>query len=356
MRILIATPVFSPGTGGIEVNAELLAGAFAQSGDSVRVATLTKETGDREWKYPVFRSPSTSTLWQLYRWAEVVLLNHYSGRLGWPLVWQRRPVLLAVRTWLPPDARLPWLARVVRRIVINQARLLANSQAIAADLPKQAVVVGNPYRANLFHDRPEIPRTLPLLYVGRLVSDKGVDLLLHALAKRAVLDAARRVAQADQWHGPLLRIVGDGPEREPLVQLTRELSLTREVEFLGNQPGEEVARAMNAAKVLVIPSRWREPFGNIALEGIASGCVVVATRDGGLVDAVGDCGLLVARGEVEPLAAGISRALCDSELPERFRSLRQDHLAPRQPEVVATRYREELVAATADRNHGTPHV
>ena len=77
------------------------------------------------------------------------------------------------------------------------------------------------------------------------------------------------------------------------------------VTFTGPKRGEELARLMNAHRVLVVPSRWAEPFGIVALEGAASGCTVVASDGGGLPEAVGPCGGVCASGDAESLAQAI---------------------------------------------------
>ena len=60
------------------------------------------------------------------------------------------------------------------------------------------------------------------------------------------------------------------------------LGLERQVEFTGVLQGETLVRTLNAHRIMVVPSRTPEPFGVVALEGIACGCVVVGSEGGGL--------------------------------------------------------------------------
>jgi glycosyltransferase involved in cell wall biosynthesis len=137
-----------------------------------------------------------------------------------------------------------------------------------------------------------------LLFVGRLVSDKGVDLLLDTMA-----------LLADRGQRPRLTVVGEGPERGPLIAQAERLGLTAQVSFAGLQTGEQLVRTMNAHRVLVVPSRYEEPFGIVALEGIACGCLVVGSAGGGLKEAIGPCGMTFANGDREGLAQALERAL-----------------------------------------------
>ena len=97
---------------------------------------------------------------------------------------------------------------------------------------------------------------------------------------------------------PRLRLViaGDGEERESLSELHKQLGL-RNTFFLGNQKQDELRRLYNAADVFVMPSR-REPFGLVALEAMACGRPVLATRSGGMPEYLaGSQAVLVERGD-----------------------------------------------------------
>jgi glycosyltransferase involved in cell wall biosynthesis len=97
-------------------------------------------------------------------------------------------------------------------------------------------------------------------------------------------------------------------------------------------------QALNQHEIMVVPSRWREPFGLVALEGLACGCVVLASDGGGLPDAVGSAGLLFRRGEQADLQAQLGRLLSDSSLREQLRARGTGHLRAFQQEVVCNRY------------------
>ena len=126
-----------------------------------------------------------------------------------------------------------------------------------------------------------------------------------------------------------------------MVSLRRQvdsLDLSGQVEFLGRRSGEELVVVLNRHKVLVVPSLVREGFGMVALEGIACGCVVVASDHGGLPEAVGPCGLLFPPGDAVALAGRIEEMLSDTDLVSALRSKAQAHLASHSRQHVAGLY------------------
>lgn len=131
------------------------------------------------------------------------------------------------------------------------------------------------------------------LYCGRLAREKGVELLLRALARLRVGVPRSR-----------LIVVGDGPERARLQRLAAELGVAVAVHFAGWQPPGDVQRLMGEAWALVVPSLWAEPFGLVALEAITRGLPVVASEAGGLADIVVDkvSGLTFPAGDEQTLS------------------------------------------------------
>jgi len=130
------------------------------------------------------------------------------------------------------------------------------------------------------------------LFLGRLVPNKGCDVLLEAMAS---------VPRAN------LSILGEGPERAGLEAKSRDLGLDERVSFLGWASAQVVARHLRASRALVVPSVWPEPFGLVALEAYREGCAVVASRVGGLADLVRDglTGILVPPGDPASLARAL---------------------------------------------------
>jgi glycogen(starch) synthase len=301
MKILLYCPVFYPSLGGLEINVARLAEGFHRLGHAVTVVARTENPGPEPFPFTVVRNPSPRRLLSLVRGHDVFFQANVSLRGLWPLLLVRRPWVVSHHGWYSrPDGRRAPQDRLKRFLLRWAAASISVSQAVADDLATPSVVIGNSYRDDLFHRLPAVPRDGELMFLGRLVSDKGMDVLLDALG----LLAARGLR-------PGLTVVGDGPEREPLAAQARRLGIAEQVRFLGSRLGEEVTRLLNAHRILVVPSRYDEPFGIVALEGIACGCLVIGSRGGGLREAIGSCGLTFRNGDSGALADLLAAALDD---------------------------------------------
>ncbi|MCS6927746.1 MAG: glycosyltransferase, partial [Candidatus Binatia bacterium] len=157
--------------------------------------------------------------------------------------------------------------------------------------------------------RPPLSFPPTVVCTGRLVWEKGVDVLVRAFAEVVThLSEAR------------LLIVGEGPERQSLEKLITTLGLSSRVALLGYMPRDEAERVCATAWVQAVPSRWAEPFGLVAAEALMRGTTVVASNIGGLAEVVqdGQTGLLVPPGDVDALAEALLRLLRDRELAEQL--------------------------------------
>ncbi|HXF59506.1 MAG TPA: glycosyltransferase family 4 protein [Candidatus Saccharimonadales bacterium] len=158
---------------------------------------------------------------------------------------------------------------------------------------------------------PRGPRPPVVGFVGRLLRQKGADLLLRAVAS---LPHPR----------PGLAILGDGPEREALGKLAEELGIQDQTRFLPAASHGDVMKTLAAIDVLVLPSRttprWKEQFGRVLIEGMAAGCVVVGSSSGAIPEVIGDAGLVFEEESVESLAGAVRRALEEQGLAETLRS------------------------------------
>jgi glycogen synthase len=329
VKILLGSHHFFPSTGGIETVTNLLAREFVKAGHEVRVVTQTE--GDGDFPFPVIRRPGALELLRQVRWCDVFLQNNISLRTLWPLLFVRRPLFITHQTWITnPDGSTGWQHRL-KRFVLRFATSFAISGAIAERLPGPSIRVGNPYDDQVFKEVPTEERHRELIFVGRLVSDKGVGVLLDALK---LLGTNRQ-----------LTIAGDGPERAALEKQVADLQLQSQVEFAGQQHGEQLAKLLQQHQVLVVPSLWQEPFGIVALEGIACGCVVIGSAGGGLAEAIGPCGLTFPNGDPVALAKAIRAILADNDDRVRLCQPAPSHLARFTPRHVAGVYLEAMEKA-----------
>jgi glycogen(starch) synthase len=118
-----------------------------------------------------------------------------------------------------------------------------------------------------------------------------------------------------------------------------------QVDFVGHKNRDELVRLLNAHQIMVIPSRWQEPFGVVALEGIACGCVVVGSAGGGLKDAIGACGLTFPNGNTEALAEILYNLLLQPDKLVLYRKNASAHLANHRAAKVAGEYLKVLAKA-----------
>jgi len=337
VKILLTSHRFDPDVGGIETVSMLLAREFTRRGHEVRVVTGTLAAGDAELPFPVIRAPGSLALLGQAGWCDVFFQNNISLQTLWAGLLRRRPVVVAHHTWIGFPGEKPARATRLKRFLLRCAQNISVSDAVAEHIGTPSTVIGNPYPAETFRLHPEEVRSGALAYLGRLVSDKGVDLLLDALGQLA----ARGLR-------PRLTIIGSGPEEAALREQTARLGLGAQVEFAGAVTGEALARLLNRQRILVVPSRWVEPFGLVALEAIACGCVVVGSDRGGLPGAIGPCGLTFPSGDATALAATLARLLGGGDTAlAPFRTAAGAHLAPHTGARVADAYLQVLTRAAA---------
>jgi glycosyltransferase involved in cell wall biosynthesis len=159
-----------------------------------------------------------------------------------------------------------------------------------------------------------------LLVVARLVSQKGIDVLIRAMP--SVIEAVPTVT---------LLVAGEGRDRAKLERLVAELGLESRVNLLGRR--KDVQQLMRRAWLLVHPARW-EGFGLVILEAMREGLPVVATTSGAIPEIVveGVTGRLVPPDDVAPLADAVVASLRDEsfrrEAAHRGHMRLRDHFSP----------------------------
>lgn len=334
MKILLSSHFFHPSVGGIEEVSRILAREFTRVGHEVRVVTQTAQNDNADFPFPIYRRPGPLELWQLVKWCDVFFHNNISLRTAWPLLFRRRPWVVAHHTWIARvDGSISWRDRLKQR-VMRGSRNIAVSEAMREQISAPAVVIGNPYRDDLFRCDPSIVRDRDLVFLGRLVRDKGADLLFQSLARLR-----------ERGLTPGLTVVGKGPEEPALRQLSSQLGLDAQIEFAGLKIGPELITLLNRHRILVVPSRWQEPFGLVALEGIACGCVALVANCGGLPDAIGGAGVTFRHEDVEDAVRWLEKLLAPEADLQRYREAATKHLANHTAAAVAAKYLRVLEEA-----------
>jgi glycosyltransferase involved in cell wall biosynthesis len=331
MRLLISANSFYPAVGGYERVTLTIAHQLVARGHSIKIITFTPGAQDASLPFQVYRNPSIGTLFELFRWSEIYIQNNVSFRLLWPIFFCWRPLVCVHHGFYisSRDTVLSWRRRLKHLITLISTNISV-SRAVAESLPRSHVAP-NPYRDDVFFRLPHIQKDRDLFFVGRIVSDKGIDVLVEALGKLR-----------DRGLQPSLTVAGSGPEEPAIRRKVNELRLANLVTFAGEVTDGKLNELLNAHKIMVVPTREGEGFGVVALEGIACGCVVVGSTCGGLPEAIGRCGRTFPNGDSSALAELLHNLLAHPESWKDFFIHANAHLDAHRPSVVADRYLEVL--------------
>ena len=328
MKILISSHAFAPSIGGIETVSGLLAAEFVHLGHEVTVVTQTPGQAVETLPYPVIRQPSAGQLWRVIKWCDIFWHSNLSLRTIWPAFFLRKPIVITHHgSYCRPPSGFDLIQRIKHGIV-ERTTSVAISRAVAACFKTDSLIIHSPYDARQFVSPISgSKRSGDLIFLGRLVSEKGVDVLLEALAYLKSHDLR-----------PRLTIVGSGPEQRTMQHTTTQLGLDDQVSFAGPKGGAELVALLQDHKILVIPSRYDEPFGIVALEGIACGCAVVGSDGGGLPEAIGPCGATFPNGDVEALGQLLEKLLSSPDERQRLAANAPRHLEKFSSSAVASQY------------------
>jgi glycosyltransferase involved in cell wall biosynthesis len=348
VHVLLYSRLFFPATGGIETVSLTLAEQIAAAGHACTVVTEIPAgpEGDRAFPFAVERQPSAARRYALARAADVVHSNGaslalfgYAMLAGKPFLWTHagyQMVCVDGLGWvdgapapLTPLASLRFHARRhgLRRAGLEAVklgvrraagRLVAKNVAITEwvarrqPLPRQ-VVIYNPFPLARFAGPPSpgVTPSFDFLYVGRLVSEKGVGTLLRALASLNARPGRRPAS---------LLVVGDGDRRAELEALAASLGVGDQVRFVGRRRDQALVDAIAGARVGVVPSEWEEPMGGVALELLAAGLPLIVSERGGLAECAGEAAWTFPNGDHEALAAVMARLLDDEALRDSKRA------------------------------------
>ncbi|MBN1271358.1 MAG: glycosyltransferase family 4 protein [Candidatus Aminicenantes bacterium] len=327
MNILFWTPLFRPDIGGIEIaSAELLEGLSAKDCKFIVLTSYGRSKEKEETffkKIPVYRFPMI----QAFGRRDIRLLKKMEDKIN-AVLKKFKPDLAHVNFGGPapvgyfylktrsihPTPTLFTLHNSVRGMNCTQDSVLgrlfrtsdwitACSQAMlddAREMMPEISTKSSPVTYGL--KMPEIkPSPLDfthpyILCLGRLVVEKGFDLALEALNHIK-----------DRFPTVRMTIAGNGPALSELKEKARALGLSSRVKFKEEIQHEEVAKLINTATLMIVPSRWREAFGLVALEAAQMGRPVVASKTGGLEEAVvhQKTGILVDKNDGESLAEAV---------------------------------------------------
>lgn len=220
-----------------------------------------------------------------------------------------KPTLIEVHNWPEVALRLRRLGRPVTLILNNDPQTMRGARtpgerslllqtlagvATASNWLRQRLLDGVPTPVRpptLLLNCIDLPPPPPLalepliLFAGRMVADKGADVFVEA--------CATALPNLPGWRAEMIgadRFRPDSPET-PFLRALRPRAAAAGVILRGHQPNAVVVDAMRRAAIVVVPSRWAEPFGLVALEAMASGAALVCSPRGGLPEVAGETAL-----------------------------------------------------------------
>jgi glycosyltransferase involved in cell wall biosynthesis len=355
--IVQVVPYFRPHIGGMETVAQIIADGLAQE-EPVEVLTsrsshapTVERTGNlvvrRLFTIEFAHTPFLPTLLiHLLRLPRRAVVHVHIAQAYVPeMVWLssmllQRPYVAHFHLDVDPSGRFGPVFVAYKRVLLGRVlRSAARVIAVSRDQPDflmqrygvskdRIVLIPNGVGAQFFQETRAAPladRPFRLLFVGRLSPQKNVSLLLNALA------AVTRSVE--------LVIVGDGEERPMLERLSAELGL-RNVRMVGAKVGEDLVGWYRWADAFVLTS-LKESTGLVLLEAMAARLPIIATNVVGVMDTVGDDGLLVAE-EPAAFANSVDRLVSDprlwAELSERSAKRAEGHLWPGAFEALKETY------------------
>ena len=353
MKILIYTHSFAPRVGGVETHTMLLARGLAESlkqqgSENVTVATPESAGGfnDPGLPFRLVRRPNLATIWRLVGSTDLV---HLAGPAFLPLILgllRRKPVVVEHHGFqaICPNGQLfyeplqvpcpghfmagrhrecfrcnasrgrassfkLWLLTFLRRwLCYRVSANVAPTSWLAGllQLPNTSVIhhglAGDgEEKSYLNHVREPVT----FAFIGRLVSTKGVHILLQASSHLKVINLPFR-----------LKIIGDGPERRALEEQTRVLKLTDRVDFLGYLPVADLKRALADVVAVVVPSLAGEVFGLALLEQMQEGRILIVSNIAPFDEVLGNAGMRFSPGDSSELAQRMMQVIANPSLIE----------------------------------------
>ena len=153
-----------------------------------------------------------------------------------------------------------------------------------------------------------------ILFVGRLIIEKGVHLYVDAIKGIAV--------KYPEWSFGLIGSskLGDNKHRNTYSDdiIKKMKAIGSQAQFYGFKNQEFVEEKMKSASIVVIPSIWEEPFGLVAAEAMSNGACIIASKVGGIPEIIKDNGILIDKINLKKLSSKIDILIKDNELRENY--------------------------------------
>jgi glycogen(starch) synthase len=331
MRILIWSDAFWPEIGGLEVFGTSLVTELQRRGHECRIITNQREFVDPNLSHyrdmPIYRfhfakmlvendlaeirstQEACASVIAEFK-PEVIHLNSVQGGIVHFNLQQKRrrlPALLTLHDnflFQLSDKMTQWALRHVDALATVSDSVRRNALAFDPRLSPRLQVVLNALPVPELSPTP-LPPTRRILAFGRLVKEKGFDLAIKAFARIA-----------GRFPDAILTIAGDGSEKASLQKLAVESGIADRIHFSGWVSPEKIPELINEHSLVVMPSRWQEPFGLAALQAAQMGRPLIASITGGIPEIVidGVTGKLFENENLSALTEALASLLENPEL------------------------------------------
>lgn len=329
IRILIYSPNFYPSIGGLEILVEQLATQFCLEGHSVII--ITKSVSDELNKFPfkILNSSNFIDFLKEYLKCTIFFMPNLSLKGIWPyLLFPFKRLVISHNNCYVSGAKNKDVRDFLKLTLMFFAKNISVSKYISKQIWTKSIVIPNCYRNKIFYLENNNIKSHSILFVGRLVSDKGID----DLVKACKILRDKRIQFT-------LTIVGEGPETEWISDYVKVHNLENSVILIGKRIGKDVANLMNQSSIVVLPSR-NEPFGIIGLEALACGCKLIVSDSGALPEVFGKFADVFQTNNVQHLSSVLQNNLNDLNLNmhRNDKASLDAYLCSFSPEIISKKY------------------
>lgn len=381
LSVLFYSHFFWPSIGGVETYVKLLAEGLAlTNGIDITVITQTPiKIIEPKWPFSLHRCPKPYKLWSLIRNADVVLmagpvllpmvLSYLAGKPflieqhGYQAIcpngllmnkhrgticegaFTKREYKECFRCLQVASGRFQSVRQVIFTIAKNYFSRRATRNIAVTNHVKNRHLL--PLTEVVYHGIPDLNKVnhfcaksdsqpQHFAYVGRLVEEKGLHLLIEAV----------KIIREQGLHCRV-SLIGDGMLKEHLSKMIESLNLQDIISMTGFLTGPDLQREIESVDVVVMPSVWEETAGLSAMEHMMRGRVVIVANIGGLGEVVGDTGLKFHPFDAADLAEKMIKIILNPDLLERIGgSARERATACFQVSRMVKEHRELLVQAS----------
>lgn len=320
MKIVIHSSTFLPNIGGLENIMAGLAEEFTIMGNEVIVFTSTSQINHQSnLKYTIKYKQSWLQIHKAIADTDIYLEANISLKNILPGLFNRK------KWWLVNHIHYNHQGAktaILKQYFAQFAHNISVSTFIANTLKTKSIVIPNFYGIEFIQNN-FAERAYDLVFLGRLVSDKGADRLINT-----IIQSKKKFT---------CLIIGDGPQKTVLEQLVKDNDLKQQIHFSTAITGTVLVKKLNSAKVMVIPSIWNEPFGVVALEGMSCGCKIACSNKPGLVEATGGLAFYFEPDDTSSMQSAIDKAL-KYQPDDAHQQKRTKHLANHSRSFIAKKY------------------